>query len=628
MKKQGRAESATWLVYWYGTTKPNEYYSLLPSKSIIPYEKAKSKGMHQLPKAIKKKFDGNKKLSKLESDVVRGYQEMEEDLLKEPSQRRRGVMEWTEQYEMLTVKDVEQLKIADKEVLEDADDELEEYPESAESKKIAAAGVVEGLMPPEAAQKPIHTDNVAQDVGSIGEIGEHESEEEDEKDENYDAAVESDLDEDNLEVEAEKDESKKKRSRLSRESSTGVAEERAKKKSKVRDKEKKKKVVTEKTRKDRERKAFRKCEEDYCPLLDQWNSSLKSQNIAQLQSMLGNVLKEVEKFSPTFIETYDVSGILKRSKSVLKEAKADLAIHHEVREAFKKAYLEKKKEIPDNFKMRKSAQFSKQAPVEAPTYVKGNRDKVDRDPVSDRSRSVHVRSDEATPAEKEEVEVGKEASSDAGKPTVENKNTRVPRRDCSVSSLPSGNERKKVQSQTQASIPPVGERKKFSLTSLMGQGSQKDVTANEDLASRPIAGPHRPPPGAGNKKPLWMTEPWQGEKVLPHDQRMLALDFLSEMALFCPEEKWNQDSIARSIEAAVYYHVANLQKLCPGSERWLDPYWKKVHTIVATVSGKSKPGSLLQRLLSGRFRTASDLVKLSEEEFAQEFDRESNERKD
>ena len=88
VKNNGRLNSATNLCYWYGGyTDPPSAYSFITSSKLIKYEAGVKKGNDKLPKGIQKKLDEKKKLSANQEQLVRGLEEMNEDVKVAPEER-------------------------------------------------------------------------------------------------------------------------------------------------------------------------------------------------------------------------------------------------------------------------------------------------------------------------------------------------------------------------------------------------------------------------------------------------------------------------------------------------------------------------------------------------------------
>jgi hypothetical protein len=97
----GALHELTYLIYWYGAEDESSYYGYAVPNKFVPYdvERNKSKSVHQMPAHIQTKLAMGI-VKKTEMAMVRQYHEMEEDLLLEPNQRRRGMIpfdEWNKQ---------------------------------------------------------------------------------------------------------------------------------------------------------------------------------------------------------------------------------------------------------------------------------------------------------------------------------------------------------------------------------------------------------------------------------------------------------------------------------------------------------------------------------------------------
>ena len=97
----------SYLVYWYGQQRPGDYYSFVQQKQFISYEAGFREGYHKIPSTIQKKIDDEWQLTKMEEIRVRRIEEMQEDLDRPPSDRKRGVVVFPEGYELLSEQDLE-----------------------------------------------------------------------------------------------------------------------------------------------------------------------------------------------------------------------------------------------------------------------------------------------------------------------------------------------------------------------------------------------------------------------------------------------------------------------------------------------------------------------------------------
>ena len=60
-------------------------------KKFLPYEVVKKRGEHELPLKVKQKMEKGSKLKSNEAQAIRAYEEMQEDLEKDPKDRIRGL---------------------------------------------------------------------------------------------------------------------------------------------------------------------------------------------------------------------------------------------------------------------------------------------------------------------------------------------------------------------------------------------------------------------------------------------------------------------------------------------------------------------------------------------------------
>ena len=96
------------------------------------------------------------------------------------------------------------------------------------------------------------------------------------------------------------------------------------------------------------------------------------------------------------------------------------------------------------------------------------------------------------------------------------------------------------------------------------------------------------------------------------------MEFLLQMAGQFPEGSVNADSLARSVEAAVYEWA---KKESPGNvDSWTIKYWAKIHAIVAAICGKLEKGTIHGLILQGQFDVPEKLVMLSDDRLAASFE--------
>jgi hypothetical protein len=84
-------------------------YSFIPVQKFVPYHDALANGARIVSENIQQKVDSGARLSPAEADKVRARSEVEQDLAVEPLERRRGVLNFVEGYQTLTLEEVEEV---------------------------------------------------------------------------------------------------------------------------------------------------------------------------------------------------------------------------------------------------------------------------------------------------------------------------------------------------------------------------------------------------------------------------------------------------------------------------------------------------------------------------------------
>jgi hypothetical protein len=166
----------------------------------------------------------------------------------------------------------------------------------------------------------------------------------------------------------------------------------------------------------------------------------------------------------------------------------------------------------------------------------------------------------------------------------------------------------------QAARPSKQDRKAFSLGSLMRPSITKDSssrggsTAEASVKSAPVP-TGKPAPLV---VPTWVKEP-PTIAAPTEDPRSLGLEFLVQAAEQFPTGKINVDSVARSLEAAIYDAAKQ-------ETDWKGAYWPKVHALVAAICGKQEQGTLMNMIVMGRFETAEKVASLPFDKLAASFE--------
>ena len=370
-KEKGRLNYMTYLIYWYGTVKQTEFYYFLPQKQFIPYEKeaAKPEGaVMKLQAALQKKVDGQVPMTKKEQDTFRAYKELEEDLLKDPADRRRGVVDFPEGYDMLSEKD---LFTDDQDDLED--DEPPKKKARRQSYKKSKKAEEEPAMKPKRSRRPSKKTEkgkkakVAAAEDSVDVKAPETVDSEGIGDEEDDSGKDEAFINEELSSHDEQDDEYFLTTKLSKGSKVGAkgrgktakARKGAKPKETVVKKKQKAKhkvegPLSDKQTRRREQKAFKECEENYLPLIRKWKSALRSSDTKQVQCLIIEADKVIRHFSASFLVEYDLSGIVKETKVLLKRTSGDLTALNALRVKLRETYLAKEALVPKGFKPKKT----------------------------------------------------------------------------------------------------------------------------------------------------------------------------------------------------------------------------------------------------------------------------------
>lgn len=241
-------------------------------------------------------------------------------------------------------------------------------------------------------------------------------------------------------------------------------------------------------------------------------------------------------------------------------------------------------------------------------------------------------------------------------------------------------EKEQRETQQQRSNPvKLDRRKKFSLETLMRPSASVQSTAKPAVNSsspfrRNTSSASLSKSNKDDQGPTW-TEVLVNRDCPTDRNRVLALEFLEQAAAFIPEGKnINHDTIVRNLEGAIYEWATttglqmrtngvlvkrqqngrgtisikeegsfpsrmdekgskrpNGEKECfdedareshsvDYDEPWVDSYWEKIHNLTACLSGNEKKDGTIATLISeGKFKTAHELVGLSDEDLWKSF---------
>jgi len=598
VKAKGRLKNVTNIVYWYGASKdPPNAYSLIPTTKLIPFDEACKKGHNTIPKAIQKALDAGKTLNASQQMFVEGLEEMMQDKEKQPEERR-GYM----------VKHIEEFELPPEEIPAEVDEakpktkkrkSLNSKVEPAKKKakkptkvKKAKAQADQGDEPPadDTAPEPVkkkkgtlkknkvENQMTTEEAGTSGAllvtpnpkdmaqavdydtIGDNDVSSHEDKDDEDLEEPPSESDEDDEDYGADPVPKKKKKKTQRKEA---PKKKTIKVKTKI-EKTKEKRAPSQQALKRKEQRTFEQCEHKYLPLIARWKDALGKSDDTCLNKVYGELKDVCEDFSAPFIEAYDVAPLLKKSKQQL-----DNETRREVFQLFKAVYKQKKALVPPSFK-----------PALRP---------VAKEPI-----------EEDKPKEKIEVEK-------PPPPAEEEKSTPTPSK--RVDSLENTPATEPVKTQAKPE-----KKKKFSLGTLMRPKPILSKSNSKSDLSRKLSSNSLDRQRPATKMPTWISKPVSEE--LTNDDRCFALEFLQQAAPFVPKgDHVNHDAIARALEAAIFQWAGG-DKL----GLWTNKYWDKVHELVACISGKETVGTIAKMIGEGKFQTAEEIVRLSDDSLMASFD--------
>jgi hypothetical protein len=353
-------------------------------------------------------------------------------------------------------------------------------------------------------------------------------------------------------------------------------------------------IATDKQKRLREQADFSKCEQLYQPFIKKWISLLNAKNVEELQTLLKEADEVVDKFSASFIVEYDLSGIMKKTKNVMKQAELDLTVAGAIKAKLKKTYESKAPLMPKGFRPKKRIR-SDELPKEMTD------ESVEVEEAGPKISGVSIKNDNMIQSLESSRDFENEGLATGSSKIV------IP----VVGETKSNTTRSKIETcdelKGESARPPskINKPKNFFLKNLMKSSTQENSSSRDtgvDVAKAFMK-------QEKGIVPAWVIGPAKVERPV-EDPRALGLEFLLQTASHFPSGKVDVDSIAMSLEAAIY-EWAKKQSI---STNWIEKYWSKVHAIVAAICGKrDTPGSLVAMVLDGCFEVPETLVTLSDD---------------
>lgn len=99
VKRSKKLPELAYLVYHYGSADLGDCYSFVEQSDFESYESGKEKGYGSIPLEIQQKINAGIELTEEEMGKIRAIQEMEEDIAKDPAERKRGCLDFKERHE-------------------------------------------------------------------------------------------------------------------------------------------------------------------------------------------------------------------------------------------------------------------------------------------------------------------------------------------------------------------------------------------------------------------------------------------------------------------------------------------------------------------------------------------------
>jgi hypothetical protein len=601
------------LVYWYGQADLSDAFSFVPPKNFVAYDKGVEKGYDKLPNKIQKKLDSEKNLTKAERALVAGHDELNADLLKQPEERISfdGYHELYEdddyvqslldaedsEDELFSSDDDESLvssASSSSELESDSDDDDEKLAQAKakKAKKKADKKKAAVVEPMEEEELSFVEDEVSSDDSKDEDvILSDESSSDDEQDEDYLASEPG-------AKKRKRGEPKKKKVKKEKTSTEGM---KSKKPKKPRREEKK---PSEIARNRAEHKKFRENKEEFLPIVEKWKAAIKNEDTDAIDQVLKSILGRVHLMGAPFMEEYNISPLMMATKKVLRDKNADRTTQKKLLTKLGEQHKAQKALVPPNFTL-KNQKLDKKAK------------RKDGKPGKSAKKPKREDTKEAEPASLNRNESASSlpgtlpASQSSAGPA-----TPARRVHSQGSATPGGGKISPKPAMPQGSAKATtqkAEKMSFSLSSLFSKPtssqSKSDAGGSSERPSSQTA-------GATKSLPSWMTAATPDDVgKLPSEKvdRLLALEFFQGTASCFPEEKVNREAIARSLEAAVYQWSLEQYKK-------EDAYWPKLHTVVAGICGKRKPGTLVAAMMAGEYESARDVVTLSDDMLMHSFE--------
>lgn len=510
-------------------------------------------------------------MSAQEKMLIEGLGEMKIDLKKDPSDRQ-GYLNLNFEEEWQYVDEVEEMEEVDPQPMPQQLKKRKNEDDQGSNRKKKKSTTQKGkkknalAVASNADLKP----NIS--AVDIEDIGDDDLSSHDDKDDLEDADLPSESDEDDEAFEYATAAKPKTGKKKKGETKKPPKKKGDKVKTKIERKPKgaQKKVVSENERRRKlEQQKFTVCEDRYLKIIKDWKYGLEQQSKGAITEIYGRLLPHVTKFCASFIEVYEMPALMKRSRKIV-----DNENRVQLWKKMKEVWTSKRLEVPEGFvpQKRREKEEAQDGGVEVKEKAADTKDDLE----------AVVNKGNSTPLENS-IPVEQKASS-------------APKK----LSTPTTTEKKK----------------KFSLGSIMTK--PRPSTASKVPKADATRVPSSSQMSGNNDRPTWISAS-TSKDIVADATRSFALEFLQQAAPFIPpNEVVNHDAIARELEASIYTWAGG--KEGESTKDWLRKYWEKIDDLVAAISGNEGSGTIALMISQGKFRSATDVVMLSENDIACSFE--------
>jgi len=572
---------------------------MLGAKDILPYNEAQKKSFSKLSAALSKKLEKKAKLTRAEQGKVLAFDEMREDIAKAATERRRGVVVFKENYEMLSVNDVQGF-------YEQTDDENE--PGKNEKAETEPAKRTKDKKKQKASTLKKKSQAMKKTISKQEPDPEQDADETDGSDsESKDGDFETELSpKGRSKPSARKKEKIQKSSRKTEEAGKPSA---VRQKKGVAKSNKTASAAQKRKNARAEPKAFADSERLYRDLIERWEKALKEER-SDLMPIVKQVTTSAPEFSASFTRIYQVPQLLKQTKIQIKESGLDIVAFQAMRDAIKLSYERRMAQLPDGYtpSLTKSP---KRVPI-----------------VQCRVEDVEV---EAKNLEGETHDTDSKLESIVA--DVENNSELADsKRSFSLGHL-------MQKDQTRTSEQPSSEIVESGDTqeeqdgvieeeeAIEGKGEMDEAAGDTDEAKENDENgdkkkPEEPPiekieVNPRSVLPVWMTNPVQ-KPPLDGDDRSVALEAILEATILFPKDtKATPLAVAVAIEEAIWQTLEYPGD--PNSQARYIFYWKKIDKVVASLADQQTLLSLGQLLLLGHFESPEEFATVDEKIFQESW---------